>query len=381
MVPPPVNGLGIEEIHQSFGLGIGVEYAGLLAFGEHRARFAVVENGADVQTEHVYMLGIDGIDHCLGIGELGLELKAAAAIAETGIEDAPSGVEPQQVEGNALLAHALHQVYIVLSVGLFLVFPRAAAVGSEMQAIGRARHHGTHAGECLILMEHVFNLRSQYEIIVERSFCGGETVVPVIAPAHVPVGGSRVVEENGIAFAAHEVRHRAVVGAQDVFSAHSGLCAMTEFHVQMDYLAALVDVVHAFAEAKEMLVGREAADGFRPFLLADANLRFLIEHVSFLVFHGDAPGVGHCRNLQVVGCHIGLRAGGEHVEVNRLEIVFHHHPRFVLGKSLAGAFQNAHHLAVAEIHAHVTLPGHECERVAADLGVDLCVHAQRQQEE
>lgn len=95
ILPPPIDSLRIEEIDDATVPCPGDGDTGCQRIVEQRVVLAIIHDGTDVQSEHVNMLGIDGVDHGLWILERGAELESAASVAKCGIEEPPGGVEPQ----------------------------------------------------------------------------------------------------------------------------------------------------------------------------------------------------------------------------------------------------------------------------------------------
>ena len=152
MIPPPVDGFLIEEVNDTFRACLGNIDTGLLTVFKQGIVEAIIENRTDMESEHIDMVGIDGVDHSLWIGKLRLELETAAAITVSLVEGAPGGVEPQQIERNPFTPHPLHQFYVILLISFFLVSPGASTITAQMQTIGRTGHHRTNACQGLVVM-------------------------------------------------------------------------------------------------------------------------------------------------------------------------------------------------------------------------------------
>ena len=169
ILPPPVYGLRVEEIDDATVPCPGDGDTGCQRIVEQRVVLAIVHDGTDVQSEHVDMLGIDGVDHGLWILERGAELERAASVAKGGIEEPPGGVEPQEVEGDALAAHTADQIDRIGVAGHLLMLPCAAAIGAQMQSVGRTGHQRTGACELLVVVDKRLNVGPHDDVIVKWS--------------------------------------------------------------------------------------------------------------------------------------------------------------------------------------------------------------------
>ena len=244
-----------------------------------------------MEAEEVDVLGIDAVDHSLGVGEGILPIVVAAAVAETAVEDAPGRIEPENIDGDTLPTHTLHEGDVVMLVGILLMIPRAAAVTAKVQTVGRTWHHRAVAGQHLVAMNHLLYLGTLDEVIVQFTTIGLPRVSLIRSPSHVPVRRPSSMEKDAVTLGAHHPGHGAVVGAQDVLAAHGRTRPATQFDVQMDALPTQIHLVHAFAKAEEMFIGSQhtrshgtIAFGRKP------AVGFLVKHLSrHAVEHLDAP--------------------------------------------------------------------------------------------
>ena len=240
-------------------------------------------------------------------------------------------------------------------VGVLFVIPCAAAVTAQVQSVGRTRHHRAIACQHLVTVNHLLNLGTLDEIVVQFTPIGLPAISLVRSPSHIPVRRPCGVEEDAVALVAHHPGHGAVVGTQDVLAAHSGTRPATKFDIQMYALSAQVEVVHAFAQSEEVFVGAQFARGLGAEAFGSKpTVGLLVEHLArSSIKHPDSPGAVTNLQGQCLGQKRSTLGKRLHFVRHRIKIVLHHHPLFVRKECRAGTLRDAQHVRCADLHAHI----------------------------
>ena len=104
VLPPPVHGFRIKEIHQPFCLCSGIQNISLLTRLIQQMIFrAIIQYGTDMKPHHLYILRITTVKHGFRIFERIAPFKTATTISVSRIKQSPGRIQPKQIKRYSFL--------------------------------------------------------------------------------------------------------------------------------------------------------------------------------------------------------------------------------------------------------------------------------------